>query len=126
MTDTVVYHDSNGNTVSMATENLTEDYDFHNKSVKAKTNQTSVVVDTNRVLRIFSWTALVSRADKDELKGYFAPASAPTYDANFPKIVVTWDGATTENVIGMIIGCQFSMAADAQFWANLTFRSRWS
>ena len=126
MVDTVVYHNSNGATVSMATENLREDFDFHGKTVKGKTNKTSVVRDKNRVLRVFTWSALISRADKTELTGYVAPAAAPTYDATYPKIVVTWDGATTENIIGMIVACGFEQSPQNQYWAHLTFRQRWS
>jgi hypothetical protein len=126
LTDTIVYDNAAAAQVSMPTENLTVTYDFGTKTVKQKTNKTSTVRDPNRVRRVFEWSTLLSRADMDELDGYIRPASAPTYDATYPRIVWTKDGATSENVIGMIIGCVFSMGADAQYWARITFLERFS
>lgn len=110
----------------MASNNLTVTYDFGQKGVKQKSNKTSVVHDPNRVRRVFEWTCILSRANMDTLDGYIRPAAAPTYDATYPKIVWTKDGSTTENVIGMIIGCKHSMAADAKYWVTITFLERYS
>lgn len=125
MTDMVVYHNSNGATVSMPCK-VKEWFDFHNKDAVNKGNKTSTVRDHNKVTRMFSWVTLLSRANKDTLKGYLQPTAAPTYDATYPKIVITWDGATTENVIGMIVGCEIVCVGDDKFQHSITFRERFS
>lgn len=122
----VVYHNSNGATINMLSNDFKESYQFGEKKVHHKPDKTSIVHDPNTVWRVYTWTTVLTRAVKDTLDGYIRPASVVTYDATYPKIVWQKDGATPENIIGMLIGCEVLMFSDGYYMVRLTFEERYS
>ena len=101
MADTaqIVYHHSDGNTIDFFTKNANIEWKFPGKTISRQPNKVGLTDDPNQVYRVVTCNANLTGDTLNTFNGYLMPATAPTYDGSYPKIVLYLDGDTTFTIL---------------------------
>jgi hypothetical protein len=126
MTDTaqLTYSETAENTIDIFTTSLNIRWAFPNKMVERQPNKIGITVDPNMGFRVVECSAILTGAQVSTLNGYLLPASAITYGATYPKIVITLATGTTFTILCAITSMQATDMGFGNWSVSLTFEER--
>jgi hypothetical protein len=129
-TATIEYeHSAAADHIYFFTRNLTREHKYDNKDTIMKDGAIKVI-DSNRVQRVYSFTAQLSSTDAFKLEGYLRPGSAPDYSTAYPRFVKVYKTPTTyeENVevvcVAFKMGPPMPKGTDWEYQVSMTFKEK--
>jgi len=127
MTGQVTITHADASTLELFPTSISITYNFPGLSVERKPGSAAgagYTVDPNMTYRTIEVSAYLTGTQVNTLTGKVMPASAPTYDGTDPKILIYYDGSTSESILCVIMGLKLSHVADNRWMANFIFVER--